>query len=118
MSTTNQRLAAVVEQARQYIEAAKAAAADGLTVSEFGFLVTGLLRLIVAGIDSIPMEGVAKKSYVLDCVDLLFEAVADKLVPTWLWPFWLIARSNIKSIVLASAAGAIEQFLPLVRAAA
>ena len=117
MTTTNPQLAAVVQQARQYIEAAKAAAADGLTVSEFGFLVTGLLRLIVAGIDSIPMEGVAKKSYVLDCVDLLFEAVADKLVPAWLWPFWFVARTNVKSIVLAVAAGAIEQLLPLVRAA-
>ena len=115
MTTTSPELLAVVNQAKQYIEAARAAAADGLTVSEFGFLVTGLLKLIVAGIDSVPLDGEAKKQYVLDCVDLLFEAVADRLVPAYLYPFWIIARSNIKAIVLAAAAGAIEQLLPLIR---
>jgi hypothetical protein len=113
--TTNPQLAAVINQARQYIETAKATAADGLTVSEFGFLVVGLLRLVVAGVDSVPLDGAAKKQYVLDCVDLLFEAVADKLVPALMWPFWLVARSNVKAIVLAAAAGAVEQILPLVR---
>lgn len=108
-------LLAVVEQAKKYIELARSSAADGLTISEFGFLVTGLLKLVVAGIDSVPMDGAAKKQYVLDCVDLLFEAVADKLIPVWLYPFWMVARSNFKAIVLAAAAGAIEQLLPLIR---
>jgi hypothetical protein len=51
-------------------------------------------------------------------VGLLFDAVADKAVPTLAWPVWLIVRPTIRQLVLLAAAGAIESLLPLVRKAA
>ena len=109
------QLFAVVNQATQYIEVAKASSQNGITVSEFGFLLTGLLKLIVSAIDSVPIEGVSKKEYVLSAVELLFDAVSDRMVPIYLKPLWLPLRGAVRLIVVAAAAGAIEQLLPLIR---
>ena len=45
----------------------------------------------------------------------LFDAVADKAVPTVLWPVWILARPAVRSLVVSLAAGAVEQVLQLVR---
>jgi hypothetical protein len=44
--------------------------------------------------------------------------VADKAVPSYVYPLWLLVRSPIRSLLLAVAAGAIEVLLPMVRAIA
>jgi hypothetical protein len=48
-------------------------------------------------------------------VAMLFDALADKAVPTMAWPIWLVVRGSVRSLVLMAAAGAIESMLPLIR---
>lgn len=102
-----------------FIDAATLAAADGLTWSEFGELMLSLLRLVVSSLDLVAsLTGPQKKALAVDAVARLFDAVADQAVPAAVYPLWLLARSPVRAIVVALAAGAIEQLLPLVRAAA
>jgi hypothetical protein len=106
----------VVSAARAYVEAARAAAYDGLTWREFGELLVGLLRLSVQAADLLNVPGDQKKVVVMEAAAALFDAVADKAVPTVLWPLWFVARPSVRSLVLALASGAVEQILPMVRA--
>jgi hypothetical protein len=101
---------------KAFVETAKSAAADGLTWAEFGDLMLALLRLVIAGLDvANVLTGAAKKDLALMAVASLFDAVADKAVPTVLWPVWMLARPAVRALVLALASGAVEQVLPLVR---
>ena len=101
------------------IAGARLKAAGGLTVSEFGSLVVEVIRLAVAGLDTInTLDGPAKKSWALSCVGTLFDAVADSCVPTLAWPVWFILRPAVRTLVLSAAGGALEQILKLTRAAA
>ena len=106
----------VVNAARAYVEAARAAAYDGLTWREFGELLIGLLRLSVQAADLLNVPGDQKKVVVMEAAAALFDAVADKAVPAVLWPLWFVARPSVRSLVLALASGAVEQILPMVRA--
>jgi len=108
----------VAAKVRAFIEAAVAASSGGITVAEFGELTVALLKTVMAALDSLPQDGAAKKAWCLEAVGLLFDAVADKAVPMWAYPVWLIARPTIRQLVLLAAAGAIESLLPLVRKAA
>jgi len=114
MSDAVYKLAA---QVSDFIATAKVRYEGGLTVAEFWQTVGDLLRLVVAALDSIPGEGAAKKEYALAAVALLFDAIADKMIPVAAWPLWLLLRSSVRGLVLAAAAGAIESLLPLVRLA-
>lgn len=116
--TATKDLGTVAEKVSAFITIAKAKAADGLTVSEFAELATALLRVVIATIDSLPDSGEEKKRWCLDAVSMLFDAVADKCVPTLAWPIWLVVRGSVRSLVLMAAAGAIESLLPLVRMSA
>jgi hypothetical protein len=108
----------LLDKITTYIAAAKVAAADGLTWSEFGELLLALLRLVVSALDSVAtLSGKEKKALALDAVARLFDAVADYAVPVTLSPIWLVARPAVRSLVLALAGGVIEQLLPLVRLA-
>lgn len=99
-----------------FLADARTKAAGGLTVAEFGDLVVGLLRLAVAGLDTIAtLDGPAKKAWALAAVGTLFDTVADKAVPLWLWPAWLVLRPAVRALVLAAAGGALEQVLILTR---
>ena len=101
------------------IAGARLKAAGGLTVSEFGSLTVEVIRLAVAGLDTInTLDGAAKKSWALSCVGTLFDAVADSCVPTLAWPVWFILRPAVRTLVLSAAGGALEQILKLTRAAA
>lgn len=106
----------VINAAKAYITTAKVVAADGLTWAEFGELLVGLLRLSVQLADLLNVPGDQKKAVVMEAAAALFDAVADKAVPTVLWPLWLVTRSSVRALVLALAAGAVEQILPMVRA--
>ncbi len=116
--TVASNLYTVADKVAAFIATARSAAADGITVAEFGELTVALLKTVMAALDSLPESGAAKKQWTLDAVGLLFDAVADKAVPTLAWPVWLIVRPTIRQLVLLAAAGAIESVLPLVRKAA
>ena len=108
----------VADKIAAFIATARSAAANGITVAEFGELTVALLKTLMAAIDSLPDDGAAKKAWCVDAVGLLFDAVADKAVPTLAWPVWLIVRPTVRQLVLLATSGAIESLLPLVRKAA
>ncbi len=99
-----------------YVLHAKTLAKDGISVSDFAELATSLLRLVVSALDSIPSDGVQKKLWAVAAVASLFDAVADKCVPIYCVPFWLVSRSTVRAIVLLAAGGVVESLLPIVRA--
>jgi hypothetical protein len=101
-----------------FIAAAKERAKDGISVADVGALVVSLLRLSVAGLDSIPLEGAAKKEWALEAVGLLFDSVAGFAVPAYLYPVWVLIRPAVRQLVIAAAGGALESLLPIVRKAA
>ena len=102
-----------------FIAGARAKAVGGLTVAEFGSLTVEVIRLAVAGLDTInTLDGPAKKAWAIACVASLFDAVADSCVPFAAKPIWWIVRPAIRSLVLSAAGGALEQILALTRAAA
>lgn len=105
----------VLDKIRAFIDSAVSMSQDGLTISEFGELAVALLRVTVESVDSIPIDGPAKKAWVLEAVGLLYDAVADKAIPLPLYPVWVLVRSPVRSLVLAVASGAIESILPIVR---
>ena len=106
------------EKVKAYITTAKLAASDGLNWSEFGELLTALMRLAVSTLDDIAtMTGAEKKDLSLVAAAALFDTVADRCVPMVAWPFYVLARPAIRALVLALAGGVIESLLPLVRAA-
>ena len=113
--TAAQDLPKVGDKIKAFIAKARERAADGLTVSEFAELTVALLRVVMAAVDSLPDDGEQKKRWVLDAVAMLFDALADKAVPTMAWPIWLVVRGSVRSLVLMAAAGAIESMLPLIR---
>jgi len=101
------------------IAGARDKARGGLTVAEFGSLVVEVIRLAVAGLDTITtLDGPGKKAWTLACVGTLFDAVADSCVPLLARPVWWIVRPAVRSLVLSAAGGALEQILTLTRAAA
>jgi hypothetical protein len=101
------------------IAGARLKAAGGLTVSEFGSLTVEVIRLAVAGLDTITtLDGPGKKAWTLSCVGTLFDAVADACIPMLARPVWWIVRPAVRTLVLSAAGGALEQILTLTRAAA
>jgi hypothetical protein len=105
-----------VARAAAFVRAARIAAADGLTWVEVGQLVLTLVRLLVQAYEGVrDMTGEQKKKAVLDAVAELFDAVADRAVPTLAKPLWYVARPAVRSLVLSIADGAVEVVLPLVR---
>jgi hypothetical protein len=108
----------IAQAVKAYITTAKLVASGGLTWIEFGDLLVGLLRLAITGAELFDLPGPVKKEIVLEAVAALFDSVADYAVPTMLLPLWLAARPAVRSLVLSLASGAIEQLLPLLRAAA
>lgn len=110
--------AGIADKIRAYVTAVRAKAADGLTVAEFAEIVTSAMRLAIQSLDY--FDGLGndqKKQIVLDFVGDLFDEFADRLVPLYLWPIWLVSRSAIRLLVLSVASGAVEALLPLVRLA-
>ena len=100
-----------------FIAGCREKARGGLTVAEFGSLVVELLRLAVAGLETINgMDGPAKKAWAVAAVAALFDATADACVPALAKPVWWVVRPTVRALVLAAAGGALEQVLTLVRA--
>lgn len=99
-----------------FVETSRALSANGLTWAEFGELLVALVRMAVETLDQTAgLTGPEKKSLVLDAVAALFDAVADRAIPAYAWPVWVLVSPAIRSLVLALASGAVEQILQLVR---
>ncbi|NBW86814.1 MAG: hypothetical protein EBR23_08325 [Planctomycetia bacterium] len=107
----------IADKIGAFIAVARIKARDGITVAEFGELTVALLRVAIAAADLLAVDGSRKKELVLEAVAALFDALADKAVPTLAWPVWLIVRPTVRQLVLLAAAGAIESLLPVVRIA-
>jgi len=104
-------------QVRAFLATARVASIGGLTWAEFGELSLALLKLTTFTLDSISgLTGQEKKDLAIEAVAALFDQLADKAVPLAAWPIWILVKPAIRSLVLAMAAGSIEQLLPLVRA--
>jgi hypothetical protein len=108
-------LSNVRDKISAFISIARLKAQGGVSISEFAELAVALLRIVMQTIDAMPQSGVEKKALALDAVAMLFDAVADKCIPTLAWPVWVLVRSAVRSLVLLAADGAIESLLPLVR---
>lgn len=104
------------QKVQAFVAVARVRANNGLTVAEFGELFVALMRLAIEAVDALDRAGAQKKELVLEALDELFEALADRAVPLYAYPFWVIARPAIKAAVMAAASGAIEVVLSLVRA--
>jgi hypothetical protein len=108
----------VVDKIAAFLNTARLSAADGLTWREFGELLVALLRVSVGTLDLVDnLSGEEKKEIVMHAAARLFDMVADKAVPTTVYPLWIICRPAVRSLVLALASGAVEQIIPLVRLA-
>ena len=104
-----------VDDVRVAIAAASVKAHDGLTLSEFGEIAYDLMRIAVEGLEGVLAPGEQKKAWALDAVGALFDTLADKLIPTYAYPIWLIVRPSVRSLLLHFSGGAIESVLRLVR---
>lgn len=113
-----ENVSGILDKVQAFIATARSAAAGGITWVEFGELLVALVRLLTSALDTVSaMSGSEKREMVLEAVALLFDAVADKAVPPAAWPIWFLVRPAVRSLVLALAAGTLEQVLPLVRLA-
>jgi hypothetical protein len=112
----SQPMESLGQKVRAFIAVAEVKAKGGLTFSEFGELFLALMRLSIQTVDALNAAGSQKKELVLGALDELFEALADKAVPLYAYPLWVLFRPAIKAAVMSSASGAIEIVLSLVRA--
>jgi len=107
----------LAQKVRVFVAMARESAAGGISVAEFGELMLALLRICVAAADSIPAAGAERKAWVMEAAGVLFDEVADFMVPTIAKPFWLLFRPGVRSLVLSAVSGIVESLLPLVREA-
>ena len=107
---------ALSDKVKAYVLHAKTLAKDGISVGDFAELATSLLRLVVSALDSIPSDGAQKKVWAVAAVATLFDAVADKCVPIYCVPIWIVSRPTVRAIVLLAAGGVVESLIPIVRA--
>ncbi len=90
-------------------------AKDGISLQDFSAIFFGGLRLAVAAVDAIPIEGVERKRMVMHFAGTLFDKYADKMIPIYVYPFWFVVKPAAKMLLMSLAAGAVEAILPLVR---
>jgi len=105
------------QRIQAFVGAAMSAAAKGLSVSDFAELSISLLRIVIATADSLPAGNSEKKSWCVQAVGDLFDAVAVLAVPKTFLPIWWAIRPAVRNLVLLAAGGAVEALLPLVRMA-
>lgn len=103
-------------RAEVFLRAAREAAADGLTWSEFGELLVALMRTLISACDTVTsLDGAAKKALVLESAGQLFDLLADLCVPIVAWPFWMMCRPFARLLVISLSSGAVEQLLKMTR---
>lgn len=108
----------MISRAQAFLAMAREQSQDGLTWGEFGRLLVELLRIVVAGLDTVNvMTGPQKKLAAISMAASLFDGLADRCVPLVAYPVWLLIRTPVRMIVLALAGGAVEAILPMTRSA-
>jgi len=107
----------LADKIRAFVALARQRAQGGLTLQEFGELLLALLKVTIAAADSVPVSGAARKQWVLDAVGILFDELADYMIPTIAKPFWILFRSGVRALLLKVVDGMIESLLPLIRGA-
>lgn len=105
------------QRIKAFVGAAMSAAAKGISVGDFAELTISLLRIVIATADSLPAGNSEKKSWCVQAVADLFDAVAVLAVPKTFLPIWWAIRPAVRNLVLLAAGGAVEALLPLVRMA-
>ena len=105
------------QRIQAFVGAAMSAASKGLSVSDFAELSVSLLRIVIATADSLPADNSEKKSWCVQAVADLFDAVGVLAVPKTFLPIWWAIRPAVRNLVLLAAGGAVEALLPLVRMA-
>lgn len=98
-----------------YTETIKRRVNDGLTIAELTEIVLAGMRLIIATVDDLQLNGPTKKQIVADCAAQLFTEFSDLIVPVPLRPLWWLIKPALRSLVHTAASGAVEALLPLVR---
>lgn len=116
-STAARDPAGFEEKLSAFLAIARLKAQGGITVAEFGELLVAAMRVAIAAVDALPADGADKKALVVAAVGVVFDALADYMIPALAYPFWVVARPAVRALVLMFAAGAIESLLPLVRLA-
>lgn len=104
-----------VDDVRVALAAARAKAADGLTLAEFGETVYDIMRIAVEGLEDLPESGAQKKAWAIDAVGAVFDTLADRIVPIYAFPIWLLVKPSVRSVLIYFCDGAIESVLRLVR---
>lgn len=105
----------ITQKVRAFLTIASLKAQGGLTLAEFGELFLALMRLAIETVDTLDTAGPLKKELVLDALGELFDEVADKVVPIYMWPLWVIFKPAVRAILIAAASGAVEIVLQMVR---
>jgi hypothetical protein len=113
--TPERQIDTLAEKVRGYIVEARLKARDGLTVAELSELIVSAMRIAIAALDSIPVDGAQRKEIVIAFVGDMFDEFADKVVPLVAWPFWIVAKPTVRIVALAVASGATEALLHIVR---
>ena len=113
--TPETQIDTLAEKVRGYIVAARLKARDGLTVSELSELIVSAMRIAIAALDSIPVDGAQRKAIVIAFVGDMFDEFSDKVVPLVAWPVWIVAKPTVRIVALAVASGATEALLHIVR---
>lgn len=90
-------------------------AKDGLSLQDFSAILFGGVRLAIEAVDAIPVEGSERKKMVMHFAGSLFDKYADKVIPIYVYPFWIVVKPAAKMLLMSLAAGAVEVLLPLVR---
>jgi hypothetical protein len=109
------KAAQFIEDIQVAIAAAAAKAHDGLTLVEFGEIFYDFLRLTVEGLESVPVPGPLKKRWALEAISSLFDSVADKMIPVYVFPIWIMVKPSVRALILHFSEGAIESVLRLLR---
>lgn len=103
------------QRVTSYVASVRAKVSDGLTVAEFCDLTLGGMRLAIACVDELSVDGPQKKQMVIDLAGSFFDEFGHLLVPPFLRPTWWLFSAAVRSLVLSLAAGAVEALLPLIR---
>mgnify|MGYP005687250971 CR=1 FL=1 len=90
-------------------------ASDGLSLQDFSAIFFDSLRLAISAVEAIPVEGTERKKMVMDFAGTMFDKYADKIIPIYVYPFWIVVKPAARMLLMSVAAGAVESILPLVR---
>ena len=108
-------LPSLAEKMKSFCVVAILKSANGITVSEFSELTLALMRISIAAADAVPVSGPERKEFVLAGVGLLFDSVADRMIPVLAWPVWILLKPMARTFTLSMASGGIEAILPLLK---